>query len=87
MTGVTGNVGSCGGVTGGTGCSTGRRVIGIAGGGVRGKCGCACFATRDFITRPGTSCFDSFPRPIVLWVPCLEAWEYMLGAVSGPGHQ
>jgi len=87
VTGVTGNVGGCGGVTGGTGSGTGRRLIGVAGGGVSGKCGGARLAQRYLTTHPGTPCFDSFPRSVVFWVLFFEIWEDMLGAVSGPEHQ
>jgi hypothetical protein len=86
VTGVTGNVGGCGGVTGGTGGGTGRRLIGVAGGGVSGKCGGARLAQRYLTTYPGTPCFDSFPRSVVFRVLLLEVREYMLGAVSGPEH-
>jgi hypothetical protein len=87
VTGVTGNVGGCGGVTGGTGSGTGRSLIGVAGGGVSGKCGGARLAQRYLTTHPGTPCFDSFPRSVVFWVLFFEIWEDMLGAVSGPEHQ
>ena len=39
---MTGNVGGCGGVTSSTGGGTRRSLIGVAGSGVGGKCGCAC---------------------------------------------
>jgi len=87
VTGVTGNVGGCGGVTGGTGGGTGRSLIGVAGGGVSGKCGGARLAQRYLTTHPGTRRFDSFPRAVVFRVLLLEVWEHMLGAVSGPEHQ
>ena len=87
VTGVTGNVGACCGVTGGTGGGTGRSLIGVAGGGVSGKCGGARLAQRYLTTHPGAPCFDSFPRSVVFRVLLLEVGEYMLGAVSGPEHQ
>jgi hypothetical protein len=87
VTGVTGNVGGRGGVAGGTGGGTGRRLIGVAGGSVSGKCGDARLAQRYLTTHPGTPCFDSLPRSVVVRVLLLEVREYMLGAVSGPEHQ
>ena len=86
MTGVTGNVGGCGGVTGGTGGGTGRSLIGVAGGGMGGKCGGARLAHRYLTTHPGTPCFEGSARSVVFRVLLLEVREYMLGAVSGPEH-
>jgi hypothetical protein len=87
VTGVTGHVSGCGGVTGSPGGSSCRSVIGVAGGGVGGKCGGARLAHRYLATRPGPPCFDGFARPVVFRVVLLEVWEHVLGAVGGPEHQ
>jgi hypothetical protein len=87
VTGVTRNVGGCGGVTGSTGGGADRSLIGVASGSVGRKCGGARLAHRYITTHPGTPCFDSFPRAVVFRVFLLEVWEYTLGAVSGPEHQ
>jgi hypothetical protein len=80
-------VGGCGGVTGGAGGGAGRRLIGVAGGGVGGNCGGARLAHRNLTTHPGTPCFEGIPRSVVFRVLLLEVWEYVLGAFSGPEHQ
>jgi hypothetical protein len=74
VTGVTGSVGGRGSATGRTGGGAGRSLIGVAGGGVGGKCGGARLAHRYLTTHPGTPRFDSFPRPVVYRVMLLEAW-------------
>lgn len=76
-----------GGVTCGTGCGAGSRLIGIAGGGVSGKCGGARLAHRYLTTHPGTPCFDCIPRTVVSRILLLKVWEHMLGAVCRPEHQ
>ena len=87
VTGVTGHVSSCGGVTGGACGSSCRSVIGVAGGGVGGKCGGARLAHRYLLTRPGAPGVESFPRSVVFRVVLLEVREHVLGAVGGPEHQ
>jgi len=87
VSGVTDNMGSCGGVTGSAGGGTGSRLIGVAGGGVGGKCGGARITQSYLTAHPGTPCFDSFPRSVVSREHLLEVWKYMLSAVSGPEHQ
>jgi hypothetical protein len=84
VTGVTGNVGGCGGVTGSTGGGASCSLIGVAGGGVGGKCGGARLAQGDLATHPGTHCFYSFPRSVVFRALLLEVREDMFGAVCGP---
>jgi hypothetical protein len=87
VTCVTGDVGGCGGVTGGTGGRSGRSVIGVAGGGVRGKCGGARLADRYLASHPGAACFEGLTRSVVLRVLLLEVGEHVLGADGGPEHQ
>jgi hypothetical protein len=87
VTGVSGNVGGCGGVTSGTGSGTGRSLIGVAGGGVSGRRGGARLAHRHLTAHPGTSCFNSLPRSVVLRGLLLEVREHALCAVGGPEHK
>jgi hypothetical protein len=82
--GVTGHVGSSGGVTGGTGDRSGRSVIGGSRGGVGGNGGGARCAALYLTTRPGTRGFNGFARSVILRVLLLEEWKHMLGAVGGP---
>jgi len=87
VTGVADDMGGGGGVAGGTGGSSGRSVIGVAGGGVSGKCGGARLAHRYLATHPGTPCSEGFARSVVFRVLLLEVWEHVLGAVGSPEHQ
>ena len=86
VVGVTGNMDGCGGVTGCTRGGASRSMIGIASGGMGGKCGNTGVAHCYLITHPSPPCFNSFPRAVIFRVFFLEVWKYMLGAVSGPKH-
>lgn len=87
VTGVTGNVGSRGSVTGGASRGAGRGVIKVACGGVGGKCGGTDSAKRHLAARPGTPRLDGFARSVVLRILFLEEGEHVFGAVGGPKHQ
>jgi len=87
VTGVTGDVGGCDSVTGGTGRCSGRSVLRVARGGVSGQCGGARRTTPYLSTRPGTCSLDRLARSVVFRVLLLEAREHVLGALSGPDRQ
>jgi hypothetical protein len=82
--GVTGHVGSSGGVTGGTRGKLSRTFISGTGGGVGGNGGGARNAALYLTTRPSASGCDCFARSVVLRVLLLEEWKHMLGTVGGP---
>jgi hypothetical protein len=71
-------------VTCGTGGSSGRAFIGVAGGGMGGNCGGARYAARYLATHPSPRCCNAFARSVVLRVLLLEEWQHMLGTVGGP---
>jgi hypothetical protein len=71
-------------VTGGTGDSTGRNVIGGAGGGVGGNGGGARSAACYFTKHPSARCFNGLARSVVVRVHPLKEWKHMFGAVGGP---
>jgi hypothetical protein len=64
---MAGDVRRRGGVTRGTGCCAGGRVLGIAGGGVGGKRGRAGGGHRDVASHPRARRFDGSARTVVLW--------------------
>ena len=82
MTGVTGDMRGGRSVTGGACGSPGRRVPGVAGGGVGGKCSLARLACRARATRPGARGFDGLARPVVSGAVLLEEMEHALRIVG-----
>ena len=84
VAGVSGHVGDSGCLTSRMSGSSGRTFIGVAGGGVGGKCGAARRAAFYLTTHPGTGGFNGFARPVVLRALLLEEWQHMLGALGGP---
>ncbi len=87
VTGVIGNVGCCGGVTGGVCRSLGGRILGVAGGGMGSECGFPCVNHRQVAARPSARCFNGLARPLVFRVHFLKVRERVLGAVCGPDRQ
>ena len=80
-------MGGSGGVSRGAGGGLSLGSIRLASGGMGVECGGARLAHGDLSAHPGTSRFDSPPRPGICRALLLEAREHVLGAVGSPECQ
>jgi|GEM_PF-1671384 hypothetical protein len=85
-TGVVSDVSGRGSVTGRACCSTGRIVLTVTCGAMRGKSRLAGLACLELATNPGTGGLNSPPGSVVGRADLFEMADHMLGAFRRPQH-